>query len=280
MKRICIAFATLAVSVACSPLADIDAAETAVYSDTTEYLQFDLSVEWPSGQSPVAEAVRTALLDVLHQQTVNLGFYSGPLSIPAFPDAPADLGHVVSYYGAEAVRNLSSLAEDDARSRLESGCEAGDFPGYECSCELKRIGVTDRYWVYQSSNYVYLGGAHGGQTGAGFLTFRKEDGALITGFIAPSEVYAMQALLRKGLLEYFADCGDPVSDDELCDRLFLEEEGIIPLPSYEPFPTGEGLAFVYQQYEIAPYATGMPGFTIPFEEVKPYLSEEASKLLF
>lgn len=279
MKRFCLIIAALVVFAACSPQTGVDETETASFSDSTQYLQFDLNVEWPSGQSAVAQAVRSTLLDVLHQQTVNLGFYTGPLSITGLAEKSPALESVVSYYGAEAVKNLSSLAEEDARSRIEVGCDASDFPGYECSCELRRIGVTDRYWVYQSSNYVYLGGAHGGETGAGYLTFRKEDGALIKGFIDKSHVIAMQPLFRKGLLQYFADCGDPVSEGELTDRLFLEEDGIIPLPSYEPFPTEDGLAFVYQQYEIAPYAIGMPAFTIPFDEVRPYLSEDASRLL-
>ena len=37
--------------------------------------------------------------------------------------------------------------------------------------------------------------------------------------------------------------------------------------------------FTYQQYEIASYAAGMPEFTIPFEDLFPYLTPEAKALV-
>jgi hypothetical protein len=39
------------------------------------------------------------------------------------------------------------------------------------------------------------------------------------------------------------------------------------------------VTFVYQPYEIAPYAVGMPAFTIDFKEIRPYLTVTAQKLL-
>ena len=47
--------------------------------------------------------------------------------------------------------------------------------GYDFS--LKKIGEGERYVVFQSEDYVYLGGAHGGVTGKGCLTFDKENGS-------------------------------------------------------------------------------------------------------
>jgi len=35
----------------------------------------------------------------------------------------------------------------------------------------------------------------------------------------------------------------------------------------------------YQQYEIAPYAAGMPSFVLTYQEVRPYLTKEALQLL-
>lgn len=43
--------------------------------------------------------------------------------------------------------------------------------------------------------------------------------------------------------------------------------------------TEEGFAFIYQQYEIAAYAMGMPTDIISYQQVKPYLTEWAKELL-
>lgn len=38
------------------------------------------------------------------------------------------------------------------------------------------------------------------------------------------------------------------------------------------------MIFEYQQYEIAPYAAGMPSFKVHVNEVKPFLTPEARKV--
>ena len=57
------------------------------------------------------------------------------------------------------------------------------------------------------------------------------------------------------------------------------ENGIVPLPSWTPYPGEDGLVFVYQQYEIASYAAGMPSFVIPYDRIQPFLTEEARRIL-
>jgi hypothetical protein len=53
----------------------------------------------------------------------------------------------------------------------------------------------------------------------------------------------------------------------------------IPLPSAAPAFTKKGLAFIYQQYEIAPYAAGMVNFDIAYDKIRPFLTAEAQALL-
>ena len=60
--------------------------------------------------------------------------------------------------------------------------------------------------------------------------------------------------------------------------LFIDDR-FIPLPSWPLYPSGDGLAFIYQQYEIASYADGMPSFTIPYADIEPYMTPEAKALL-
>ena len=37
--------------------------------------------------------------------------------------------------------------------------------------------------------------------------------------------------------------------------------------------------YLYQAYEIAPYAAGIPTFTVDFDDIDKYLSDEGKQLL-
>jgi hypothetical protein len=136
------------------------------------------------------------------------------------------------------------------------------------------------YVVFSDSEYSYLGGAHGGVFGFGALTFRFSDGSIVKGFLKDNVVKDMQPLLKKGLKEYFNEAGDEVikTDKQLMENLQLSDDtkGLIPLPAWMPCPDekGKGLAFIYQQYEIACYAVGMPNFVLTWDELKPFLRED------
>ncbi len=49
------------------------------------------------------------------------------------------------------------------------------------------------------------------------------------------------------------------------------EDGLLINPGHAFYIDKEGFSIVFQQYEIAPYAAGMPRFTVPYSVLKPYL---------
>lgn len=280
-KAIFVAAVTaMAVLAACTPKQTFsDAVENASYNTSTDHVDFSLEVEWPKDECAVTAAIRNKILDVLYVQVTNLGFYDQPLPIDLYSGDYADLQAIVDYYGEASCKNLEELAASDAKERMENGWDDQfEIPRWECNCGIFQMFSFDNCWVFRSSNYTYLGGAHGGVTGAGHLTFNKKDGSLVEEMLDASKVEEMQPLLRRGVIQYFKDCEQDVSDEELNDYLFIDD-GIIPIPQCQPWPTGEGLAFEYQQYEIAAYALGMPYFVIPFDEIKPFLTKEAVKAL-
>ena len=87
----------------------------------------------------------------------------------------------------------------------------------------------------------------------------------------------LQPLLRAGVLRYFKDCEQEVKESELTSMLFIKD-GIIPLPARTPTLVDDGVRFDYQQYEIGPYAMGIVSFTIPYADIKPWLTEQAKQL--
>ena len=88
-------------------------------------------------------------------------------------------------------------------------------------------------------------------------------------------------LIKEGVRSYFAEFETDVKTDEALKDMLIGVEDInrIPLPSAAPYFTKEGLSFVYQQYEIAPYAAGMVSFNIPYAKIRPFLTKDASALV-
>ena len=290
MKKYLLAAAALIVMLAgCEPKSKVSSeTEIATYTDSTALLMFNVDVELPVAADEVNAAVRRDLVEVVLENFSKFGYEESSVGQIEGVTADLDIKSLVDRLGSEVFVSLGKLAEADYNDRMKAGAgrefalefdfeEDYDFQ-WECMSTLSRVLDADRYWVYLSEDYVYLGGAHGGIGGAGYLTYSKEDGSRITGILDPSLLEEIQPILRQGIVRYFDETGEDISEDDVVDYLFIED-GIIPFPSYEPYPTEDGLNFIYQQDEIAPYAMGMPSFTVPFSEIKPFLSESAKKAL-
>ena len=146
---------------------------------------------------------------------------------------------------------------------------------FDGSIRLKE--EAEKYITYGIESYVYLGGAHG----SSFLrevNIIRETGKVLATSVDTTKTKEMQPILRKGVIEYFKECGEDISDDKVNDMLFINDN-TIPLPALTPSLSKNGLKFIYQQYEIGPYALGMVSFTVPFDKVKPFMTEEALKLI-
>lgn len=139
-------------------------------------------------------------------------------------------------------------------------------PHYMHQANFEKVADTDAFVSYIFTNYWYLNGAHGSGTSFG-VTFSKRDGHRMVHKISPEEWKALQPTVRQKLVEYFNQDGydDPISNDNLNDYLLLESRDI-PQPAYAPYYSAKGLEFIYQQYEIAPYAAGRPSFTLEIKQ--------------
>ncbi len=96
--------------------------------------------------------------------------------------------------------------------------------------------------------------------------------------LRPDCVEDIQPLLVRGLMQYFGEFEAGLTEEDLFGQLMLEEERVIPLPTWDPYPSEAGLVFTYQQYEIASYAAGMPEFVLPYADVKEFLSADAARV--
>lgn len=150
-----------------------------------------------------------------------------------------------------------------------------DHVPLEWSDDFCKFAETDKYITFSYKSENYLGGAHGMHTFFG-ITIRKSDNRRM-GWDILRSVYNenLQAAMRQGLKEYF----EVKTDDELKQQFFKEEYAYnLPMPQCPPLFTEKGVMFVYNPYEIAPYAAGMPTFTIPYDKLKEFMTVTGQRL--
>ena len=167
---------------------------------------------------------------------------------------------------------------------------------YSYNLHIYLLEANEHYVTYQSNAEGFLGGAHGFAT-ASAQSFSAATGQRIgyeTKYNFEKEAYEIShqtlfktplspklyALIKEGVRGYFKEFDNNApTDEELHDLLIgVDNVNRIPLPSSAPAFTKNGLSFVYQQYEIAPYAAGMVNFNLPYDKVLPYLAKEAAEM--
>lgn len=214
---------------------------------------YSFVADYPIGGNPLlVNSIREWISESLG------GTYSGNL---------ADTTSLFNHYAKE------NLSEDDGTD-IDSDDEFS-FEGVNES-EFTIIWQNDKLVTYQMKEYWYGGGAHGGTFISGF-TFRKSDGRLFG-----SDMFKVKAILqdelREGLKTYFG----ATTDEELEKELFLsnyESVSNLPMPKADPWIDKEGVHLVYGEYEIAPYAAGLPEIVIPLNKAKKYLTATVLKEL-
>ena len=184
--------------------------------------------------------------------------------------------------------------------------------------ELKKRDVTDVHSAMKSSSKEYLGdrsGADGedeealdempfasGNEYESSITFMWQTPALLTlwdsgydysagaahgmpwGFARTFDLKNLRILKYDDILKpesHEAVLKLVVADlvDEYSDSGMMNEPDEIDLPSSHPALVAEGVRFDYGAYEIGAYALGMPEVVIPYEKMKPYLTDKVKELL-
>lgn len=133
-----------------------------------------------------------------------------------------------------------------------------------------------KYVTFTNTNYIYTGGAHGGTFTLG-QTFNAADGKRLEweNMFASESLPQLAQLVKEGLrTQYFK----VETGEELQKALFVNAEQL-PLPAVQPYFTAEGVNFIYQQYEIAPYSAGLPACVLPYKDVKSLMTPEAAALV-
>lgn len=230
-------------------------------------LKCSVVVDYPSGDDSLSVGVRRYVAGELARLFLpTMQEEDEPAAV--FKGTKADGKALVDFYGK---LNFGYLKSQYAELK-----DLG-IAGLSYDLGIRKTGETDRYLTYETSCYVFLGGAHGSAM-CYPVNIVRSTGKVLAATVDTLKQKALQPILRRGVKEYISKAENrKIKDRDLQNMLFVEH-GIIPLPATVPVLTPEGLRFVYQQYEIGPYALGMVEFTVPYADVKSCLTKEAAEL--
>ena len=263
--------------------------EKYAFSDTSKYANVTINIELPVAKDSISQSIRDTLVNTAANRLKQSQNYENTPRIAKYAGEDKDAKSIFDYYSKAVTKivNKDSREDNDFRQKcreedttyVQSEDAEFEIVPYEYSMDITKTFEDSTYVVFNDNEYAFIGGAHGSCFGFGTMTFRFSDGSKVNGFLKDNVTKAMQPLIKKGLKEYFNDGSDEQikTDAQLIEQLLLPDNtSIIPLPIWLPYPhaSGKGLTFVYQQYEIACYAAGMPAFVLTWDELKPFLKEE------
>lgn len=156
----------------------------------------------------------------------------------------------------------------DFGEELESGEDEDmeDMGQFTVEQEATVCYENDNILTYNSFASSFTGGAHPNSSST-YTMFNKKNGKIITTLFR-SDVKAsdLQEIIINGLKKYF----EVAEGENVLDFLMLDSD-VVPMPGNAPAMVNDSIVFIYQQYEIAPYAAGMPSFTVPASDLRQYL---------
>ncbi len=241
-------------------------------------LECAFSVDYPSGDDSLALGVRKFIASELaahyipRERTDEEKYLR---KYPTYKGIANDGKQLVEFYGKGTMRYLTEYRKE----MTEFYDNHDEIPPLYQQVKIKKSDETPMYVTYCVTDERNMGGAHGSYNFY-YVNISKQTFKPVENMIDSTRIRALQPLLRKGVLWYMKDCGETsITDSTLNEYLLLPENGLIPLPAHTPWLENDTLKFVYQQYEIAPYAAGLISFNVAVKDIKKYLTKEAKALL-
>lgn len=142
---------------------------------------------------------------------------------------------------------------------------------------IKMVEENDRYVSYYGDTWEYNGGAHGATYMNG-ATFSKATGERFTTRMF-KDAEPLPGMIWEALKEqYFNPLleGTGITAEE---AVYAEVAESLPMPDSDPWIQNDTVRFIYQDYEIAAHALGLPECGIPYADLKDCLTD-AGKAFF
>ncbi len=248
------------------------------YHNADSTIQSTVLVDYPQGDDSLSQAVKAFIGKQLGELYVPYHYAEEEEALkdyPRYKGSVLQAREMVDYYGKGAAKFLA-----EQQKLIPVG---GEKPSVCSDVKISKAAETSTYLTYLMNAYYEVGGAHGSYT-CYYLNISKLTHKPIEKAIDSSKTRALQNILKKGIAQYFKECGEEDFDiSSIYEYLDpIGEKGsnnLIPLPASTPYIENDSLCFVYQQYEIAPYAAGLVSFNVALKDIKPYLRKEVRDLI-
>lgn len=224
-----------------------------IYKNNSKTANVYLSADYPTrGPEALLQETRKYISKIV-SELFNINEYSGSLN---------DGNSVIKSYGETKFVDLDREWKLDRENREEAYEGAPEY--------IEEIEIIKDYenvnCVSLSAHYYYF---HGGVSNR-FLnasTFRKADGKSLH-IIKSNNNKELHNLIISAVKNKLGDDYESVN----------EEFESSPVPNIMHL-VKDGVQFDYQHYQIGPGSLGQVSITIPYDKIKPYMTEEAKNVL-
>lgn len=154
---------------------------------------------------------------------------------------------------------------DELRKWKEAAVSQGAYH-FEQSSYIRFLYADTNLISLKALTYEYRGGAHG-MTAVSGLVFDRNTGTRISGL----------DWLDTGNTKFISDVRKKfiTPPSTLTEESFNDYERLGFDPKCEWMLTYGGILFVWSQYQLGPYSSGMPAVLFSFDEIKPYVKKKS-----
>lgn len=247
--RLLIVLVILTAMAACSEKGDKYAFQYVTFKETLPYTQ---------GKEHPSCVFDLHVLKAHGTDTIFADAFNSDISYYLFGKRTTDVRGAMTHFIDSIIDEFKLENKEQIRYAKEEGFEPRDID-YEYIIETEvHYGNRRDIIGHFIKLYQYTGGAHGGT----FITCRNlrlEDGSVVTlnDYFKPGYEKVLIPVLDKLLLEY-AGCN---SRDELDEYGYFGNEPMFVSENFEI--RQDTIDFIYNQYDIAPYSTGITTLSVP-----------------
>lgn len=253
-KRILLALSVLLAVTSCSNKGDKYAFQYVTFKETLPYKQ---------GQDHPSCVFDLNVLKAHGTDTVFADAFNLDISYYMFGKRTTDVRDAMIGFIDSIITDFKRDNKEQIEYAKEEGYEPRDID-YEFVLDTEVHYGNNRDIIgHFIKFYQYTGGAHGGT----FITCRNlrlEDGSLVTleNYFKPGYEKVLIPILDQKLLEY-AECS---SRDELDEHGYFSNEPMFVSENFEI--RQDTIDFIYNQYDIAPYAQGITTLSVPEDLIR------------
>lgn len=234
-----------------SPAFEVDSLK---YSLDSLSCHSEVCIDFPTnGPKAAVDAIRSYIKAVLFDET---------------PPASDDPRELVRTYCERSIHAQSQSMKQMGTAPVSR------YDGPEEGVEIRKVWQNDHVVTYEVYRFSYFtDGAHGEYSEYG-VTWRLSDGKRLNEHILREVDQRLYVYIREGLKNYFG-----VNSDAELNNICTVDLSLMPMPTFPPYLVADGVRFHYSIYDICDFDHGDPAFTIPYDVILPYLTEEAKALI-